>query len=772
VSTSAGDKSSASLSHAQCTSRLLLFFFNFYYFYFYFFIIITRYQTQRDVFIMDDCLSAVDPEVAQHIYQHCFKGLLGENGKTIVLVTHATWLLPTVDQIVLLGADKATLGVGGFDELIDRGLGPKLSSDVMEGLASPTDMDGGEDATTVTGGGDGVGLLSGVGEESTGSGAKKSNPSTASKTKGSDGVPTAAGAGQVLIEKEEMAEGAVTLKVYKTYMDLGGGWTALLTILCTLSLYSAFDVSGNIVLALWTDEVVPQSTGILLYGIVNASVALCIVTAVYISFMIGLKAAVVAHKGMLDVVMRSPTSFFDTTPIGRILNRFASDMESLDRKLMQSVLEYLMSAMYTVASLLVIMAILPLFVPAILPLMVLYRYITTFFLRTSRGLKRLDSVTKSPIYSHFGESLAGLSTIRAFGEQARFQEESCQRVETNLRAFATYQVANRWLGVRLGILGVLVVAVASVVCVTGRGTIDPGFAGLCITYSLQIVGVLGWLVRMSAEMENNIVAVERIEEYSNIPPEAPLHIRPAVKGVGTRLRRDTLGVTASKEEWPTAGGIVFTNVSMRYRETLPRILNSLSITILPSEKVGVVGRTGAGKSSMMLVLMRIVELEGGSIHLDGVDISSIGLHDLRSKISIIPQDPVMFTGTIRFNLDPFNKYTDHEVQESLKKVALLEFVQSMENGVDSVVEENGQNLSLGQRQLLCLSRMLLRQNKILLLDEATSAVGERVGLSATVYSVECACACVCASYFAGCGGHRSVMALKSILCSFPFLFFF
>ena len=158
--------------------------------------------------------------------------------------------------------------------------------------------------------------------------------------------------------------------------------------------------------------------------------------------------------------------------------------------------------------------------------------------------------------------------------------------------------------------------------------------------------------------------------------------------------------------------------------------------------------------------------------MDGVDISSIGLHDLRSKISIIPQDPVMFTGTIRFNLDPFNKYTDHEVQESLKKVALLEFVQSMENGVDSVVEENGQNLSLGQRQLLCLSRMLLRQNKILLLDEATSAVGERVGLSATVYSVECVCACVCASYFAGCGGHRSVMALKPILCSFPFLFFF
>jgi len=337
-----------------------------------------------------------------------------------------------------------------------------------------------------------------------------------------------------------------------------------------------------------------------------------------------------------------------------------------------------------------------------------YWYTQHYFIPTSRQVKRLDSVSKSPVFAHFSETLVGVSSIRAFSVQWRFLAENREKLETNLRAYFMYVSANRWLAMRLEFIGTGITALAALFATVQRGTIDPGLGGLSISYALGITQTLNWMVRMTAEFENAIVAVERCKDYADTDPEAPTVIetnRPAAS-------------------WPMEGRIVFNNVKMSYRPGLPLVLNGFTADIAPKEKIGIVGRTGAGKSSLLLALMRIVELYDGSIVIDGIDISKIGLHDLRSHISIIPQDPVLFTGTIRMNLDPFKNSTDEQIWEALRRSHLFKHIQQLDGDLDCVVEEGGRNFSVGQRQLLCLTRALLRSSRILLLDEATSAVDQ------------------------------------------------
>ncbi|GFR84872.1 multidrug resistance-associated protein 1 [Elysia marginata] len=418
------------------------------------------------------------------------------------------------------------------------------------------------------------------------------------------------------------------------------------------------------------------------------------------------QAAGLLHSGLLINILASPMSFFDTTPIGRIVNRFSKDIDTVDVVIPLISGMFLMCLFQTLSTILVISLSTPMFLAVIFPLLFFYYFVQKFYVASSRQLKRLESVSKSPIYSHFGETVTGAVTIRAFKQELRFIKDSENKVDENQICYYPSIVANRWLAIRLEIVGNLIIFFASLFAVMGRDELSPGIVGLSITYAMNVTQTLNWMVRMTCELETNIVAVERIKEYTETPTEAPWiieHNRP-------------------KPSWPERGEIDFKDYKLRYREGLDLVLKGITCNIKSGEKVGIVGRTGAGKSSLTMALFRIIESAGGQIMLDGVDVSSIGLHDLRSKITIIPQDPVLFSGTLRMNLDPFEKYSDEQVWAALEHAHLKSFVSGLAEGLLYECSEGGENLSVGQRQLVCLARALLRKTQLLILDEATAAV--------------------------------------------------
>lgn len=368
------------------------------------------------------------------------------------------------------------------------------------------------------------------------------------------------------------------------------------------------------------------------------------------------------------------------------------------------------------------------FLIVIIPIAVLYYFVQRFYVATSRQLKRLESVSRSPIYSHFGESIQGCQTIRAYTVQDRFIQESEAKVDFNQVCYYPGTIANRWLAVRLEMVGNCIILFAALFAVLSRETIDAGLVGLSVSYALQVCGTLicyfaivyfnannqpaqvtqtlNWLVRMTSDVETNIVAVERIKEYGETKQEA-----------AWELPNKTLPA-----QWPESGTVQFKDFQVRYREGLELVLRGITFEVRGGEKVGIVGRTGAGKSSLTLALFRIIESAGGQIIIDGEDIAALGLHALRSRLTIIPQDPVLFSGSLRMNLDPFGVKSDEEVWRALEHAHLSDFVRGLAAGLSHEVTEGGENLSVGQRQLVCLARALLRKTKVLILDEATAAV--------------------------------------------------
>ncbi|KAG8982491.1 hypothetical protein FRB90_006750 [Tulasnella sp. 427] len=412
---------------------------------------------------------------------------------------------------------------------------------------------------------------------------------------------------------------------------------------------------------------------------------------------------------MLFSVLRAPLRFFESTPQGRILNLFSRDMYTIDELLVR-VWSAFFSCIATVGGIFIVIILsFPSSLFAILPLAYLYRVIMRYYLATSREIKRLDAVSKSPIFAWFQESLGGLSTIRAYRLQNVFILTNEIRLDANQRCYMPSTNVNRWLAVRLEFVGgliVLVTSALSLVALFTSGNVDAGLVGFVLSYALSTTQALNWVVRCAGEVEQNIVSVERILTYIGLAPEAPYEIPE----------------TKPSSEWPSKGEIEFQDYSMRYRPDLDRCLNSLNIRINGGERIGICGRTGAGKSSSTLALLRILEADAGSILIDGVDISKIGLHDLRSAISIIPQEPQLFEGTIRQNVDPTGSADDQQIWTALEHSHLKEYVLSLDGGLDAIVREGGTSLSAGQRQLLCFARALLRKSKILILDEATSAV--------------------------------------------------
>ncbi|KAJ2355546.1 hypothetical protein GGF43_002621, partial [Coemansia sp. RSA 2618] len=527
------------------------------------------------------------------------------------------------------------------------------------------------------------------------------------------------GAGDALITKEVSAVGKVSMSAYVSYFR-ACSWsgTALFVggvLLCQMAL-----VLSNVWLKIWSSanetherDGTADSHGpmyyIAVYGLFGVAAAVfCYVRSIVQWCVCVVRSGRVTHQQMLKAVLRSPTSFFDTTPLGRILQRFSKDMNSVDQVIPRTLGSWLVCLANVVLSLVVIVASLPAFAAVVVPVLVFFFYLKNYFLDTSRTLKRLDSTTRSPIYAGFQESLAGAPTIRAYGLSERFMAENVRKVDANQRCVYPYLSLNRWLAVRLEFMSAFIIFSTALLGVLSLlyGSADAGLVGLSVTYALQSTQQINWMLRMECDLENSVCDYVRIQEFEQLQPEAPELIedrRPA-------------------DAWPEQGMVEFKGYSTRYREGLDLVLQDVSFAVKPREKVGIVGRTGAGKSSLTLALFRIVEAASGQILLDGEDISKYGLFDVRSKLSIIPQDPVLFAGTVRENLDPFNSYSDQQIWQALEHAHLAEFVRSKDERLEFVVAQGGENFSVGQRQLICLARALLKRARVLVLDEATAAI--------------------------------------------------
>uniref|UniRef100_A0A0P4ZLR4 ABC-type glutathione-S-conjugate transporter n=1 Tax=Daphnia magna TaxID=35525 RepID=A0A0P4ZLR4_9CRUS len=711
--------------------------------------------SDMDVYLLDDPLSAVDSHVGKHIFDEVIgpKGLL--KSKTRLLVTHGITFLPQVDQIVVL-KDGEVSEIGSYKELLaqkgafaefllqhleDEGTDEDIPDELAEikqelentmgkeefarqisrqRVASESQSQHSENAENrpmIASPDRSLSRSSSTTSMEKSGGSLRRRSSAKDRKSVDAGAPAANPNNNKLIEAEKTETGKVNSKVYIHYMRSIGGWLTFITLVLYI-LYQSFAVYSNIWLAKWSEagntttknHTIEQQRDIYLgvYGALGFGQAIFLLFGTITIALGCLEASSILHEGMIARTFRLPMSHFDTTPIGRIVNRFAKDVDVVDNLIPSSIRTALLCFLSVVSTILVIGVGTPIFFAVAIPIGVLYYWIQNVYVATSRQLKRLESVSRSPIYSHFGETLTGATVIRAYGQEQRFIKESESRVDINQVCYYPSIVANRWLSVRLETIGNLVVLFASLFAVIERekGTMDPGYVGLSITYALSITQTLNWFMRMTSEVETNIVAVERIKEYSEAVQEASWDH-------GKREPPNT---------WPEKGKVSFEKYEVRYREGLDLVIKGISCEIEGGEKVGIVGRTGAGKSSLTLALFRIIEAAAGKITIDGIDIADLALHKLRSRLTIIPQDPVLFSGTLRMNLDPFNSYSDEDVWTALEHAHLKTFVKSLPAGLEHEASEGGENLSVGQRQLICLARALLRKTQVLILDEATAAV--------------------------------------------------
>ncbi|XP_072225794.1 multidrug resistance-associated protein 1 isoform X2 [Leuresthes tenuis] len=659
----------------------------------------------RAVYLLDDPLSAVDAHVGKHIFDHVIgpQGLLKD--KTRVLVTHGLSYLPQTHLILVMVEGEIT-EVGSYQQLMVK---EGAFAEFLRTYAT-VDQSGNNESVPKSGieAIENGSLATLVGNPGSSSVSKmtqmvKNDEKQSQKAKSSE-------VGK-LTEADKASTGRVKLSVFWAYLKAIGVLLSCISLLLFLA-HHLVSLFSNYWLSLWTDDPVVNGTQpnrlmrLGVYGAFGLSQGVAVFGYSLSMSIGGILAARYLHQSMLYDVLRSPMSFFERTPSGNLVNRFAKEMDTID-SVIPSIIKMFMGSMFNVLGACVIILIATPLVAIIIPVLGLfYLLVQRFYVASSRQLKRLESVSRSPIYTHFNETLLGTSVIRAFGEQERFIHESDQRVDHNQKAYYPSIVANRWLAVRLEFVGNCIVSFAALFAVIARESLSPGIMGLSISYALQLTASLTWLVRMSSDVETNIVAVEKVKEYCDTEKEAEWKHEPSCIPPG----------------WPTEGCIDIRGFGLRYRHDLDLAIRNITITINGGEKVGIVGRTGAGKSSLTLGLFRIIEAAEGHIFIDGVNIAKLGLHDLRSRITIIPQDPVLFSGSLRMNLDPFDSYSDEEVWRALEFSHLKSFVSGLPDKLNHECSEGGENLSVGQRQLLCLARALLRKTKILVLDEATAAV--------------------------------------------------
>ncbi|KAK6334206.1 hypothetical protein TWF696_002707 [Orbilia brochopaga] len=659
-----------------------------------------------DIILLDDPLSAVDAHVGRHMFNEAINGLL--KGKCRVLATHQLHVLNRCDRIIVM-VDGRIDAIGTFDDLMSNNEDFKrmLSLTAAEEAPEKKKSEDGEEEATED---------------------KKK------KKKGK--IPG-------LMQDEERSTSSVGWPIYYAYMKASG--SVLIAPIIILFLFTAqtTNIMSTIWLSWWTSGRYNLSKSAYIAGYVGLGVAQAVFMFIFSLILTigGTEASKVLMQKAMRSVLRAPMAFFDTTPLGRIVNRFSKDVDIMDNNLTDAIRMYFLTLVMVLSVFIMVIVYFPWFALALVPLSGFFFWAASFYRASAREVKRHEAVLRSDVFARFGEALSGTATIRAYGLQSHFKSVLNAAIDQMDSAYFITYANQRWLSIRLDVVSICLIFTTAILVVTSRFNTNPSTAGVVLTYILQVVGIIQFMIRQLAEVENAMNSTERIQYYgTQLPQEAPVHT----------------SITPSPD-WPEKGEIIFEDVQMRYRDGLPLVLQGLSLHVQGSEKIGIVGRTGAGKSSIMSTLFRLTELSEGKITIDGMDISKIGLQDLRSRLSIIPQDPTLFHGTIRSNLDPFGEHTDLELWDALRQSYLvapeeqgsstnsssLDHIAGVTEGelgkqhpevqgeqrkekitLDSPVIEEGLNFSLGQRQLMALARALVRGSRIIICDEATSSVDE------------------------------------------------
>ncbi|XP_043965411.1 ATP-binding cassette sub-family C member 4-like isoform X2 [Gambusia affinis] len=658
---------------------------------------------EADVYLLDDPLSAVDAEVGKHLFEQCICGLL--QNKCRVLVTHQLQYLQAADKILVL-REGHMVGQGSYGEL------QRSSLDVVSLLRKDEEQDS-----------DNLSLHS--------QWTNFSHSSHSSLLPADSSCPDQppAEAAPTLAE-ESRVEGNVDGHVYLKYFTAGCSSLVLLLIVVISIVAEVAYILQDWWLVYWARAGVSNSSAPVV-GIRNGVNATPADAEFHLTFYLGVysgltvaavvfgfvrslvmfhglvKSAQNLHNDMFNAVLRTDVHFFDVNPIGRILNRFSKDVGQMDSMLPITFVDCYQLFLQNVGVVAVAAAVIPLILVPVVPLLLFFLYLRRYYLHTSRDVKRLESTTRSPVFSHLSSSLQGLWTIRALGAEERLRKTFDCYQDRHSEAWFLFLMTSRWFALRLDSICSVFITFTAFGCILFRDGVEAGQVGLVLTYAVTLVGNFQWSVRQSAEVENMMTSVERVVEYTQLESEAPWETE----------KRPPPG-------WPSEGAVTFDTVSFSYTADGPLVLKDISAWIKPSEKLGIVGRTGAGKSSLISALFRLAEPRG-KIYIDGVLTSDLGLHDLRQKMSIIPQDPVLFTDTLRRNLDPFGRHSDEELWRALEEVQLKSVAEDLPGKLETVLAETGSNFSVGQRQLVCLARAVLRRNRILIIDEATANVDPR-----------------------------------------------